>query len=39
MRKMAAQLLSNVLNGIAVFFVKTASPMLYRPEIPEELKK
>lgn len=39
MKKLAAKMLSDVLNGIAGLFVKTASPILYRPEIPEELKK
>jgi cyclic lactone autoinducer peptide len=39
MKKLTAKLLSGVLNGIAGMFVKTASPHLYRPEIPEELKK
>lgn len=39
MKKATAKLLSGILNGIAGLFVKTASPMLYRPEIPEELKK
>jgi len=39
MNQAAAKLLSGVLNGIAGLFVKTASPVVYRPEIPEELKK
>ena len=39
MKQLVAKLLSGVLNGIAGLYVKTASPILYRPEIPEELKK
>jgi cyclic lactone autoinducer peptide len=39
MKQLAAKMLSGLLNGIAGLFVKTASPMFYRPEIPEELKK
>ncbi|AGA57483.1 Uncharacterized protein TXXE_07730 [Thermobacillus xylanilyticus] len=39
MKQITAKLLSGMLNGIAGFFVKTASPFIYRPEIPEELKK
>jgi hypothetical protein len=39
MKQAVAKLVSGVLNGIAGLFVKTASPALYRPEIPEELKK
>ena len=39
MKQLTAKLLSGVLNGIAGLFVKTASPVFYRPEIPEELKK
>lgn len=39
MKQLVAKLFSGVLNGIAGLYVKTASPILYRPEIPEELKK
>ncbi|MGG1313660.1 cyclic lactone autoinducer peptide [Cohnella laeviribosi] len=39
MKKIAAKWASVLLNRIAIYFVKTASPALYRPEIPEELKK
>lgn len=39
MNKLMAKLASNVLDRIAIYFVKTASPHVHRPEIPEELKK
>lgn len=39
MATLVAKLASSVLNGIARFFVQTASPLGHQPEIPEELKK
>lgn len=39
MTRTAAKLVSMFLNGIARYFVQTASPSAHRPEIPEELKK
>ncbi|WP_372663459.1 cyclic lactone autoinducer peptide [Cohnella sp.] len=39
MSRLLAKLVSSVLNRIAVMFVKTASPVNFRPEIPQELKK
>lgn len=38
MASITAKIASYVLNGIARFFVQTASPTQHRPEIPEELK-
>jgi cyclic lactone autoinducer peptide len=34
-----AKLSSSILDGIARFFVQTASPITHQPEIPEELRK
>jgi len=39
MKAATAKLASRVLNRIANYFVRTASPVAHRPEIPEELKK
>ncbi|PYI57329.1 cyclic lactone autoinducer peptide [Paenibacillus flagellatus] len=40
MKRTIASMLSNTLQGIARYFVQTASPFgLHRPEVPEELRK
>ncbi|MEF3304060.1 cyclic lactone autoinducer peptide [Paenibacillus sp. GYB003] len=39
MDKKVAKILSSVLNGIARYFLQTASPFgTHRPQLPEELK-
>jgi cyclic lactone autoinducer peptide len=38
MAKWTAKLASYLLNRVSRYFVQTASPNVYRPEIPEELK-
>ncbi|MFB9753713.1 cyclic lactone autoinducer peptide [Paenibacillus hodogayensis] len=38
MARLTAKVASYFLNGIARFFVQTASPTQHRPEIPNELR-
>lgn len=39
MTKIAAKLASGLLSKVANYFVVSASPVIHRPEIPQELKK
>jgi cyclic lactone autoinducer peptide len=39
MKSYVAKMISFSLNGIARYFIRAASPIAHRPEIPQELKK
>ncbi|MEF3306348.1 cyclic lactone autoinducer peptide [Paenibacillus sp. GYB003] len=39
MIKIAAKIVSGILSKIAGYFVVSASPVIHRPEIPQELKQ